>query len=635
MALALTLIATFMPAVIADGDYATGLIWDSPEIIEAHLLEMPVTEDALPSSVDLTDKFPAPGNQGSQNSCVAWAVAYALKSHQEELSRNWGLDTDEHLFSPAYIYNQCCGGTDSGTSVYSVMELIVNQGVCTLASFPYNDSDYLTQPTEEQTAEAEFFKAEKWYAIRGNDSIKQRLADGDGVIISLTVYPDFRNISPDNPVFDDASGSRNGSHTVCLIGYDDEIGAFKFINSWGTNWGLDGYGWISYDMLNTAGVNSYEIATGFVMDPCDSIFTQDFFNYIIHDGEAEIIDYSGAGGEVVIPDMLGGYPVTKIGRGAFQGNALITGAVIPDSVTSIGNNAFLACSSLTGIVIPDSVIEIGDSAFASCSSLTSAAIGKNVAVIGSRSFVPCTALQEFVVSADNPSYTEIDGVLFDKQTKTLIQYPGGRTGTYEIPDVATAIGEFAFFDNDNISCVVIPGSVSTIGGFAFTSCEELTEVIISDGVTFIDDSAFSICFRLTKITIPDSVTYIDSYAFFFDDNLTIHCNRNSYAHKYAADWGLPFSVQLEVSPLPDTGNSLVNYITMARTSDNVYNFTADCEATDDVFFVLATYDGDLMTKAYIANSSGEIRQVPEKDLINSKIFIWDKNMRPRIKAIKL
>lgn len=58
---------------------------------------------ALPSSVDLTNEFPKPGNQGTQGSCTCWAVGYAVKSHQEYVEHGWDF-TDKTTYSPTYIY---------------------------------------------------------------------------------------------------------------------------------------------------------------------------------------------------------------------------------------------------------------------------------------------------------------------------------------------------------------------------------------------------------------------------------------------------------------------------------------------------------------------------------------------------
>jgi hypothetical protein len=72
-----------------------------------------------------------------------------------------------------------------------------------------------------------------------------------------------------------------------------------------------------------------------------------------------ITEYTGAGGEVTIPETIAGLPVTSIWCYAFLGCTGLTSIVIPDSVTSIGDRAFSGCTNLTSITIPDSVTSIG------------------------------------------------------------------------------------------------------------------------------------------------------------------------------------------------------------------------------------------------------------------------------------
>jgi hypothetical protein len=157
------------------------------------------------------------------------------------------------------------------------------------------------------------------------------LADGDGVVIGVEIYPDFDNLSLSNPIYDVVSGTSRGGHAVTLIGYCDDKKAFKFINSWGTAWGLGGYGWISYDLMNDTRVNFHGVMVGFVME--NPIVYEDPYTYSVFNGKATITRYLGSGGDIIIPDTLDGYPVTAIGYGAFQGRTSLTGVTIPDSVT--------------------------------------------------------------------------------------------------------------------------------------------------------------------------------------------------------------------------------------------------------------------------------------------------------------
>lgn len=238
-------------------EYALGCLEDDASVIFEHLEACSATEEeleGLSSCVDLSSSFPAPGDQGDQRSCTAFAVAYAASSYLQNQEFNWGLSSNFTRFSPAYVYNQINGGQDHGSSITNAIQLIIDQGVCSLSDMPYNQDDYTTQPNSYQESKAENFKFDSYVIHEGKDSIKYDLANGNPVIISVSVYPDFDNISNSNMVYDVKSGTSRGRHALCLVGYDDNLQAFKFINSWGPNWGLSGYGYISYNLFGNSSV---------------------------------------------------------------------------------------------------------------------------------------------------------------------------------------------------------------------------------------------------------------------------------------------------------------------------------------------------------------------------------------------
>jgi hypothetical protein len=255
----------------------------------------------------------------------------------------------------------------------TAIDILVEQGVCTLASWPYDERDYRTLPNEAQRAEAALYRVPKhaadsqFYFIRGINNIKRRLANGDGVVIGVHTFPDLFNLSPSNPIYDEVYGTSAGGHALCLIGYDDnmgENGAFKFINSWGTGWGLGGYGWISYELMNDIRVSHHGVMVGFVMD--SPVVYEELYDYTISNGEATITRYLGPGGDIVIPDTLGGEPVTAINaRFPSSGVARITSVVIPESVRTIGERAFADCGAMArAYFLGDAPATIGGNIFA-------------------------------------------------------------------------------------------------------------------------------------------------------------------------------------------------------------------------------------------------------------------------------
>ena len=210
-----------------------------------------------------------------------------------------------------------------------------------------------------------------------------------------------------------------------------------------------------------------------------SAATEGDYSYTITDGEAIITEYFGDDSDLAIPATLGGYPVTAIGGWAFENCDFLSTVIIPDSVTTIEDYAFRWCDALISVAIPESVITIGDGAFRYCKSLASVNIPKSVRYIGDSAFNNCSSLGKIGVAIDNPSYSTLDGVLFNKNRSVLIQCPGGKSGSYVIPTSVITVGSASFFECAHLTSVAIGINVADINISAFRYCESLCDVYYS------------------------------------------------------------------------------------------------------------------------------------------------------------
>lgn len=210
-------------------------------------------------------------------------------------------------------------------------------------------------------------------------------------------------------------------------------------------------------------------------------------------------------------------PVKTIGNNAFYDNFSLTSVVLGGSLESIGASAFSCCTLLASADIPDNVQTIGIYAFSE-TAIRSASIPATLTSLGNYAFDGCDSLASFDVAEGNSKYSDVDGVLFDKDKTKLIKYPAARAGAeYTVPATATSVEERAFEGCKTLTNVNL-GSVTAIPEEAFSDCTSLITVT-SNSVTEIGEDAFSGCTALATIGLG-SVEQIERYAFSGCSSLT-------------------------------------------------------------------------------------------------------------------
>ena len=129
-------------------------------------------------------------------------------------------------------------------------------GSVTLQEFPYHDDDCDRQPNAalKQRAAQNRITGYNRLTEGGDDygidvqGIKQNLAQGAPVVIGAMVTESFQYMKGSRCWQPEGGDRVLGGHAMCVVGYDDskEGGAFKIMNSWGSDWGDRGFGWVRY-----------------------------------------------------------------------------------------------------------------------------------------------------------------------------------------------------------------------------------------------------------------------------------------------------------------------------------------------------------------------------------------------------
>lgn len=168
--------------------------------------------------------------------------------------------------------------------------------------------------------------------------------------------------------------------------------------------------------------------------------------------------------------------VTNIGNSAFASCGSLTNLVLSGGITTIGEYSFFFCTGLTNVTFPSGLVTIGFRAFYGCSGLVSISIPDSVTSIGSQAFLSLS-LTAFTVDTNNPAYSSLNGVLYDKAQTTLLNYPPGSIRTsFVLPTGVTAIGNAAFQYSAHLMSVTIPTSVRSVGNVVFINCPILSTV---------------------------------------------------------------------------------------------------------------------------------------------------------------
>jgi len=193
--------------------------------------------------------------------------------------------------------------------------------------------------------------------------------------------------------------------------------------------------------------------------------------------------------------------------------------VVPNTVTTIRSTAIGDNANLTSITLPNGLRTIGQYAFQS-SKLTSIFIPDSVTSYGLNPFLLSSSITSINVGENNVNYKSIDGVIYSKNGKTLLDYPRAKPDTsFEIPSGVETLGLQWNWYNYYLRRITVPSSVTSISN-GYNTYSNSSDTYL----TFLGNSALtSIGGNYAKniIYCGNSNSAITNYA--TSKNITVRC----------------------------------------------------------------------------------------------------------------
>jgi len=224
----------------------------------------------LPPSVSLINWFSPIEDQGNLGSCTANAGVGMVEYFER---RAFGKHVDaSRLFLYKTTRNLMKEKGDTGAFLRSAMGALVLFGVPPEEYWPYDIANFDREPTAFCYAFAQNYQSMSYYRLDPPGTtpvqlltrIKTNLAAGLPSMFGFTVYSSIGQAGAnDGKIPFPTKGEKiEGGHAIVVAGYDDSmkiknattggietIGAFLIRNSWGSDWGQNGYGWLPYEYV--------------------------------------------------------------------------------------------------------------------------------------------------------------------------------------------------------------------------------------------------------------------------------------------------------------------------------------------------------------------------------------------------
>ncbi len=290
--------------------------------------------------------------------------------------------------------------------------------------------------------------------------------------------------------------------------------------------------------------------------------------------------------EIVIPEMINGTTITKIGDQAFFNNSTIEKLIIPSTITYIDYKAFSQCSALTEVRFLD-----GDDLHVGLT--FDLYIFQNSFATGAKVYLPTQILNlgngPF---RDTPNLSELH--MPDKLTKNR---------TIRLPN--------SFVNNSGITYLEIPEYINALGGyFIYKSDIEYIDFKADANTVIIEDKAFQPQYGVTH---PD-----DPFPIIFSSEAQKNAFENrspDYIHEH-------LSYELELEFCDKEGNHLPGYPVVTKLFNFPYTHTKDSSGvwSNDSSIIMPTLPANSKSTGWTYSLGGYNDILPSDNVTSNKAY---------------
>jgi len=229
----------------------------------------------VPKRIDYTSQMTPVRDQANEGTCVAFASVVGVKEYEDTKEYKKSVE-----LSPRYLYTLCKkldGAPDEeGTYPRVAMKVLLHNGTCFESYWPYRP--YQTdKPKKNADKVAKKFRIKAYARLSAIMEMKRSLLVNGPFLAGVKVFDCWfskKAVKTGLIPMPKKTDEFQGGHAICIVGYDDQRGLFKFKNSWSKKWADKGYGYLFYEYLQKYCSDAWS-ATDLIENPKSFVKTRE------------------------------------------------------------------------------------------------------------------------------------------------------------------------------------------------------------------------------------------------------------------------------------------------------------------------------------------------------------------------